>query len=79
MNTVRQDIYIGELFDGSEIFEKGDENGDCVVGLADAVRCLYILGGLQTGGLEVCADVDDDCKIGIKEAIYILEKITGIR
>jgi hypothetical protein len=40
---------------------------------------LQIAAGISTGEIFPETDVNGDEKIGIAEAVYVLEKITGIR
>lgn len=60
-------------------FIPGDINNDGVLDLDDAVMALQIAAGIPTGEIFPETDVDGDEKIGIAEAVYVLEKITGIR
>lgn len=50
----------------------GDVNGDDSVDLSDAIRALKVIGGDFTTAVKE-ADVDGDGRIGIEEAIYILQ------
>ncbi len=48
--------------------------------LADGILALQIVAGIDPGqSINESADVNDDGKIGLEDAIYILEKITGLR
>jgi hypothetical protein len=58
----------------------GDIDGNRGVALADAILVLQVLSGMPPAGMvykEV--DVNNDGKIGLAEAIYILQKTAGIR
>lgn len=57
----------------------GDVNGDGVVTLADVVAILKLLGADPTVTINSSADANGDAKIGMLEAIYVLEKISGLR
>ena len=47
--------------------------------LVDAVRVLQMLCGINTVGLGGVGDIDDDEKIGMSEAVYILQSVAGLR
>ena len=54
------------------------------VTLADAIIVFKVMMGMQPQGLRSDyitsnADVDGDGKIGLPEAIYILQKVAGMR
>jgi len=59
----------------------GDVNGDGSVTIADGIKALQITSGMSTSGQTVNtgADVNTDNKIGLPEAIYILQKAAGVR
>jgi len=64
--------------------KKGDINGDDSVDLEDASLTLQVLSqkdayGIRSNYPVSGADVDGDGKIGMQEAIYIMEKISGLR
>jgi hypothetical protein len=56
----------------------GDVNGDGSLTIADAVAALKILANLETT-VNLSADVNHNGKIGLEEAVYILEKLTSLR
>ncbi|MFZ2808072.1 MAG: BACON domain-containing carbohydrate-binding protein [Desulfosalsimonadaceae bacterium] len=57
----------------------GDVNNDRVVDLSDLILTLQILAGVDMPhAINMDADVNDDGKIGIEEAIYILNKVAGM-
>ena len=63
---------------------KGDLDGLNGVTLADAILALKIISGQSPAGIRANyvnsgADVNGDGKIGMAEAIYILQKAAGIR
>lgn len=59
---------------------KGDLNNDGKVDLADAILAARVLSGMiPVGAVSMEADTDGDFKIGLPEAIYILQKVAGIR
>jgi len=56
----------------------GDIDGNQTVDLRDAIICLQILVGINTGDLVITgADVNNDGKIGLEEAAFILRVVTG--
>lgn len=56
----------------------GGVNGDLKVDIADAVNALQSI--QQTGpAVNIDADVDNDGKIGMGEALFILQKVAGLR
>lgn len=57
----------------------GDVNGDGLVGMADAIQALQVLVNLHSGPFNSLADVDEDQKIGLAEAIYIMQNLAGHR
>ena len=57
----------------------GDINGDTVVDLADGILALKIMGGMDPEDAKSNADVNGDDKIALQEAIYILQKVSGLR
>ena len=57
---------------------KGDFNDDGVVNLADCIIALQVLAGMKAADLRADytdsgADVNNDGRIGLEEAIYVLE------
>jgi len=57
---------------------KGDINGDGV-DLSDAILALQVLAGLNPDGIHLSGDVNGDDNIGLADAIYILQKVSGMR
>jgi len=58
----------------------GDINGDSFVTLADAILALKIAAGISPPAtISIEADVNDDGKIGVVEAIYILQRLSLLR
>lgn len=57
----------------------GDMNGDGTVGLIDAVLGLKIACNSIIDGVNKNADVNKDQQIGMEEAIYIMQKVSGLR
>lgn len=53
----------------------GDVDGDNFITLADLIICLKISTGMEQADIHLTADVDEDGKIGIPEAVYIAEHI----
>ncbi len=59
--------------------EPGDVFCDATIDLRDAIVALQAASRLNRAGVLVSGDVDGDGRIGIIEAIYILQKISGTR
>lgn len=64
--------------------EKGDIDGDKEVDLVDAILTLQLLVDMNPINIRSDyalsdADVNENYQIGIEEAIYILEKVSGLR
>jgi hypothetical protein len=57
----------------------GDITGDGVVDLADLILVLQILAQNSELPVYANADVNDDGRIGLSEAIYILQKLSELR
>jgi len=58
----------------------GDMNGDSKVDLADMILILRVLSGVPVNEtVSFSADVSGDCRIGMEEAVYILQKAAGLR
>jgi YD repeat-containing protein len=58
----------------------GDLDGDRVVTLADLISALKVSAAVPVdGGLLKTADVDGDSKAGIPEAVFILQRLGGLR
>ncbi len=57
---------------------KGNIDGIGSVTLTDLILALKLLAGMNPSGIYLCADVNNDGKIGVQEAVYILQKILGI-
>jgi hypothetical protein len=47
--------------------------------LADAIKALQIMSGSAPAGVSISLDVDGNRKIGMPEAIYILQEVSGMR
>ncbi|MFC1859076.1 hypothetical protein ACFL9U_13795 [Thermodesulfobacteriota bacterium] len=75
MSTDSVTVHIANVVLAGDIDDSGN------VDLADAVLALKIACGMDTSGetIELGADVDGDGKIGIKEVIYIIQEISGLR
>lgn len=57
-----------------------DVNGDCDITLADAILSLRIVSAVSEPVVSpAAAGIDGDQRIGLPEAIYILQKVAGIR
>jgi YD repeat-containing protein len=62
----------------------GDINGDGFIDIGDAILSLQVLSGQNPAGIRSGyagsgADVGGNQKIGMEEAIYIVQKVAGIR
>ena len=80
------DIIVMNIFDpcGTWVYPPeqipGDLNADDELNLEDAVLALMILSGNTVGtGISLDREVDGDGKVGLADAIYILEKVAGLR
>jgi hypothetical protein len=63
---------------------KGDLDGNSLVDLADEILALQAIAGMKPAGILANyatsgVDVNSDSKIGMEEAIFILQKLAGIR
>jgi len=65
----------------SKICYLGDIDGSGSTDLADAILGLRILAGINISPqtITLCADVNNDNKIGIEEVVYILQHIAELR
>jgi hypothetical protein len=70
-----------DVTSGTYIFSgtMGDLNGNGPADLADAILALKIVGDMAPAAGDVKADVNGDGKIGLQEAIYILQDVAGLR
>jgi len=57
----------------------GDVNGDGVVDLVDAILALKVMVHLTAPFVNYTADLNQDHKIGLAEAIFILQKVAAAR
>ena len=64
------------LFDGEDLMAclaKGDVNGSGVADLADVILSLQVAGGMTPAGIvHKEADINNDQKVGIPEAVWIM-------
>jgi hypothetical protein len=58
---------------------RGDLDADSVVDLSDAICALKTTVGVQSAGIETGADADSDGKVGLPEAVFILQSLAGLR
>ncbi len=60
----------------AEDIEKGDINHDLKVDLTDTILALKVSSGLlqEPAGIHLSADVDDDGRVGMAEALYALQR-----
>ncbi|MBN1382147.1 MAG: hypothetical protein JXA41_10755 [Deltaproteobacteria bacterium] len=59
--------------------EKGDIDGNGMVSLADVIAALQTITGKAPENIYIEADVNGDAKIGNEEAIYLLQRLGGLR
>jgi len=55
---------------------KGNIDGLGAVTLADLILALKLLAGVDSHGIFLCADVNNDGKIGTEDAVYILRELS---
>lgn len=60
-------------------FLRGDADSDGDVNLRDAILAIQAISGTNPGIVYVAADVNGDNKIGMAEAIYIMQTVAGPR
>lgn len=53
----------------------GDVNGNWILDLADAVATLQVVSGLSPSISGLSTDVNDDLRVGLAEAIYVLQRV----
>ena len=60
---------------------RGDINDDKYIDLADAITALQVVSGLDivSGNLTVDGGVNNDQRIGLEEAIYVMQKLSDLR
>ncbi len=71
-----QTVTVSETY--TETCIKGNIDGIGDITLADFILALKALGDINSSGIFLCADVNNDGKIGIHEAVYILRKLSEI-
>jgi hypothetical protein len=57
----------------------GDLNGDDLLNLADAIIGMQIVSGLGSANLSTLFDVDGDGRTGMKEVVFILQRLSEMR
>ena len=57
----------------------GDLNVDTFVNLRDAILALQIAAGIPVTGVNRGADVNNDTKLSHVEAVFVLQKVAGLR
>ena len=62
-----------------KILDAGDITGDGVTDLGDVIVTMKLVSGISTEGVSLNGDVNQDGKIGIQEAIFILQTLGGPR
>lgn len=75
----RLEILVGR--DPKRADSEGDLNGDCYIDLRDVILALQIISGMPPSvpAIRVENAVNHNQKIGIVDAIYILQKVAGTR
>lgn len=73
LTTQNGSVTIADAIAGDVNGSGGDPN------LADTIVALQIVAGLNPANVNVGADVNNDKKIGLDEAIFILQKVSGLR
>ncbi len=59
--------------------DRGDVNGDKEINLTDAVLALKVACGMKPAGINIGADINKDGKIGLQEAVFIIQKVSEVR
>jgi len=57
----------------------GDVVADGVIDLKDLIVTLQLVGAIAPEGAGYRSDVNGDHRVGVEEALYILEKVGGVR
>lgn len=57
---------------------EGDVNGDRDVTLLDSILALQVAAGMKPPGVYRFADVNSDQRIGLAEAVYVLQEVSGL-
>lgn len=57
----------------------GDVDNSGAVDLGDVVLTLQIMAGFAPADIHYAADINDDNQLGLAEAVYILQKLSGAR
>jgi hypothetical protein len=73
--TLSSDAAVTALF----VDITGDLNGDDLLNLADAIIGMQIVSGLGSANLSALFDVDGDGQTGMKEVVYILQRVSETR
>ena len=60
---------------------RGDTNDDKYIDLADAITALQVVSGhdIVSQNLTIAGGVNDDQRIGLEEAVYIIQKLSELR
>jgi hypothetical protein len=66
-----------DLYKKGGALTPGDADGSGDIDLADAILVLRISCNEPVSGVSTGADISNDSKIGIEEAVYILRKLAG--
>jgi hypothetical protein len=62
-----------------KLFVPGNIDGKDAVDLKDAILTLKITAGIESDDICLDADVNDDHRIGMEEAMFILQTVSGFR
>ena len=68
------DVFYNRLIDGI-VVAKGDLNSNTKLDLGDAILALQVCAGVNVS-VQLAADVNDDNRIGIEEALYVLNMLS---
>ncbi|MEE4355750.1 MAG: hypothetical protein V2I97_04725 [Desulfococcaceae bacterium] len=59
--------------------DPGDVYGDGDINLKDALTALQVSAGMLPFGVSLSGDVDDNGKINVIEAVFVLQSVSGLR
>lgn len=68
-----------EIKVGLSAAEGGDVDGDGVLMMPDIILALKVVAGITDTTAYAAADVDGDLKVGLAEAVFVMQKYAGVR
>ena len=71
-------LQLADIIENSGI-TPGDIDGNGSVELSDAVTALQVLAGSQPANVRLAADTNEDGRIGMADAIYVIQAVSGLR